>query len=188
MYLRLFLFCLHFYFGISARLSTQLPHAERRMIDPVRLGSLEYPRNEHNSAGHWSQPEPSNSNLNDIRRPMLEARAGGNTGAAVLDKQFNKRMSKAAARWEKSLNGKALKELFSKLMASPLIEITRCLFIMTGDTQKDIFIDQLAALESLLQIISTVPPTGWENILCANDYYHRPEIQFRQIRNLHHQL
>ena len=85
---------------------------------------------------------------------MLVARAGG--GAAVLDKQFNKKITKATARWEKSVNGKALTILFHKILALPSVEVTQGLFAMAGDTQRDIFVNQLAALESLLRIISTI--------------------------------
>ena len=152
MYFHLLLFCLQFYFGTSTRLSSQLLHTERRMVYPVQLGTLELPRSGLDSAHHWSRPSSSYSNVNEVQRPMLVARAGG--GEAVLDKQFNKKISKAIVRWEKSLNGNTLNLLLPRILALPYIQVTQCLFLMAGHTQKDIFVDQFAALESLLKIIS----------------------------------
>jgi hypothetical protein len=160
MYLQLLLLCLHLHFCISSYFLEAHPHAikESQVNFPLQLTALGESRKQQKSADHWNQENcPSKDITTENQSHILEARAGGGTGASgLLDKQWAKKIRQAASRWESSVNGKILKALLLReILPDPYVSVTQALAMLHGSPTAQIW-EQLAALESLLEILSTL--------------------------------
>jgi hypothetical protein len=175
MYFHLLLLSLHFHFSISSGSLESCPHAinERQVTCPGQLSAPGEPRKQPKSANPWSN---ANYLSKDIiiknQRPILEARAGGVTAATdLLGKQWAKKIRQATSKWETSVNGKALKALFLKeILPSPYVSVTQCLAALSGSPIAHIW-EQLAVLESLLQLVSTYPSNRWMIVGFSSDNF-----------------